>query len=814
METKNGESVFIAPMPEDLQPCEWTEAAIKLVNKRYLRRDQEGQIIETTEGMCWRTSYHIASADKKYGAAEEEIIKLAKEFYDSMVDRKFFPNAPTLYNAGTGNRLQFSACFVLPIEDSMEGIYNAIKWQALIHKSGGGTGFSFSCLRQKGAIVGSTRSQASGPLSFLEVFDASTDKVIQGGTRRGANMAMISVHHPDILGLITSKGTLRDKNKLIYDRIKPHIFSRKALEDLRISLLETQISHFNISVAATDAFMRAVKEDAEYDLMDPRDNKVVNRLKARMVFDVIVKMAWEIGDPGLWFIDKTNRWKANPLPDLMTIGATNPCGEQPLFDFDVCNLGSINLSKFLVKEGDKYRIDYPELERAVRLGVHFLDNVIDLNPYPLVQITEFANKIRRIGLGVMGWADMLAYLGISYASEEALRLADELFAFINEIGHNESENLAKIRGPFPLWDKSIYKNGTPIRNCTITTIAPTGELRILAGCSGGIEPLFGLTEKHQFEDRILLLILPAFNRFIEIAKERGFYSFSLEEEVKNRGKISELDGIPEDIKKVFFTAHEIAPEWHVRMQAAFQKNTDNGVSKTINLPNSATPADIEKAYWLAYETECLGITVFRDGCKGGVLSVGIGKKSETRAFRDFVRLRPNVLGTTIKVETPDGAAFVTINWDGDIGPKEPFEIFITVAKAGTDAAADAEAIGRLASEILREESSLSPIEKLMRIRNHLSGIGGSRIAGFGKDKVMSLADGIGKAIDAYFKRFGFSEITEITDKKITDLDPVSDESNRKEITPIRGNYCPQCHKGTLVYEEGCTRCSSCSYTTC
>ncbi len=801
-------------MPANLRPCVWTEDAIQLVNERFLRKTAEGKSCETIEEMCWRVAYYIASADKKYGATENEIIELAKEFYDLMADRKFFPNAPTMYNAGTGNGLQFSACFVLPVGDSMEEIYDAVKWQALIHKSGGGTGFSFSSLRQKGAIVGSTKGKASGPISFLKVFDASTDKVVQGGTRRGANMAMISVHHPDVLEAIVAKGTLQDGNDIIYERMKRHIFSNKALEELKTLLMERQISHFNISIAVTDAFMRAVKEDTEYDLFDPRDNKVVNRLKARMVFNLIVKMAWAKGCPGLWFIDKTNRWRANPIPDLMKIESTNPCGEQPLFPNDICNLGSVNLVRFIKDKDGKYEVDYQELERVVRLTVRFLDNVIDLNPYPLPQIMEMAHKIRRIGLGVMGWADMLAYLNIPYASDDACRIAEEVMGFINKTGHNESEKLAEEREPFPLWDKSIYKDGKPIRNCTVTTIAPTGELSILAGCSGGIEPHYGLTKTHRYEDRSLAIYSPAFDRFVEVAKERGFYSQALEEEVKNRGRIGDFDSVPDDVKKVFVTAHEIAAEWHVKIQAAFQKNTDNGVSKTVNMVNSATPADIEKAFWLAYESDCLGITVFRDGCKGQVLTVGIGKKSEARALKDFVRLRPNVLGTTIKVETPDGAAFVTINWDGDMGPKEVFEIFVTVAKAGTDAAADAEAIGRLASEILREDSSLSPIEKLLRIRNHLSGIGGSRVAGFGKNKVTSLGDGISKAIDIYLKRFGFVE-AEITGGKTIDLDPIADESEKNSsVMSIQGNYCPQCHKGTLIYEEGCTRCGSCPYFTC
>ena len=809
-------SVYIAPMPEclkreNIQFHDWTFDAQKLVNERFLRRGQDGKVLETIEEMCWRVAYYIAFADKKYGASEKEVVALAVKFYDLMAGRKFFPNAPTLYNAGTGNGLQFSACFVLPIEDSMEGIYDAIKWQALIHKSGGGTGFSFSSLRPKNAIVGSTRGKSSGPISFLEVFDASTDKVTQGGTRRGANMAMFNVHHPDILEAITCKGTLRGKNNEIYEWIKPHVYSRKALDGLKTLLLGTQISHFNISIATTDIFMEALEKDGEYDLLDPRNGEVVGQLKAKMVFDLIAKMAWEGGCPGLWFVDKTNSGPANPIPDLMKIESTNPCGEQPLFPYDVCNLGSVSLIRFLSKlEDNKYVINWDALGDAVRLGVRFLDNVIDLNPYPMPQIMEFAHKIRRIGLGIMGWADMLTYLGISYASNEACEFADKMQNFINEIGHNESENLAKIRGPFPLWEKSIYKNGAPIRNCTVTTIAPTGELSILGGCSAGIEPNYGLTRIHRYEDRVLHIFSPSLERFLELAKERGFYSQVLEEEVKNRGEIGNMNGIPDDVRKIFMTAHEISPEWHVKMQAAFQKHVDNGVSKTVNLKNSATEEDIKETYLLAYKTECLGVTVFRDGCKGQVFSVGIGEKPIVKTTKGFIRSRPEVLGTTIKVETPDGAAFITINWDVDVGPKEPFEIFVTVAKAGTDAAADAEAMGRLASELLRENSSFSPIEKLMRIRNHLSGIGGSRTTGFGKEKVKSIADGIGKAIDIYLKRFGFEK--EVVNQNIADLDPENGTvENGKEI---RGNYCPQCHRGTLIYEEGCTKCRECSFTLC
>lgn len=795
--------INIPAMPGDLINCgEWTEDAVKLVNERYLRKDLNRNPTETSEGMCWRVAYHIASADKKYDISEDDIISLAKDFYSMMVKREFFPNAPTLYNAGTGNGLQFSACFVLPIEDSMEGIFDALKWQALVHKSGGGTGFALSNLRAKNAIVKSTRGQSSGPISFLQIFNAATESVKQGGTRRGANMAIMRVDHPDILEFIACKGVLSEKNKKIFDRIKSYIFSNRGLGMLEIGLLENQVANFNISVAATNAFMKAVKDGADYALLDPQNGSVVKRLSAKMVFDLIVQMAWRTGDPGLWFIDKTNDSPANPIPTLKKIEATNPCGEQPLFNFDVCNLGSIALPRFVFRSGDHYEVDWKELERVVRLAVHFLDNVIDKNPYPLPEIMNLAHEIRRIGLGVMGWADMLAYLSIPYASQEACDMAEKVSLFINEVGHSESEKLAEVRGAFPLWEKSIYNDKRPIRNSTITTIAPTGEIRILANCCGGIEPPYGLTEVHRFENRVLVRTQPVFDRFIEMAHERGFYSPMLEEDVKNRGKIGDFNSIPDDVKAIFATTHEIDPEWHVRMQAAFQKHTDNGVSKTINLPNSATLEDVAKIYWMAFETECLGITVFRDGCKGQVLFVGISEDVDNKKLsKDLVRKRPDkVIGSTIRVGTPDGAIFVTINFDPEIGPSEPFEIFANIAKAGTDAAADAEALGRASSLFLRYQSTVPGVQKLVELRNQYRGIGGSRTTGFGKNKVTSLADGIGYAIDEYLKYFGLIE---------------SDASNGgKDVLISKGIRCPQCQQNTLVHEESCVRCTNCAYFQC
>lgn len=789
--------LVIAPMPAGLFAYNGPPEAIKLLNERFLRRDKFGKLIETTEEMFWRVAYHIATAERMYGASEDAIMVITTDFYNLMAERKFFPNAPTLYNAGTGNNLQFSACFVIPIGDSMEEIYEALKRQAIIHKSGGGTGFTFSSLREKDAIVGSTRGRSSGPISFLRVFNASTKSVIQGGTRRGANMAIMSVHHPDIIEFIHCKGVLDDENQEVMKKMRRHLFTKEAVKEMEAALLQEQISKFNISVAVTDAFMKAVIEDTEYDLISPKNQAVVGRKKAKEVMNAIVEMAWKTGDPGLWFIDKTNRWSANPIPELMTIESTNPCGEQPLFPNDVCNLGSINLHRFLFEKSDvSFDIHWEKLANAVRLSVRFLDDVIEMNPYPLPEIMKLAHQIRRIGLGVMGFADVLTHLGISYSSKKACNLAGKIMKFINEVGHNESEKLADERGHFPLWDKSIYKDGKPIRNCTITTIAPTGEISILAGCSAGIEPNHSLVGKHTSGDRVLIKVSPSFTRLIEIAKERGFYSEELERKIMEKGTIGDLTEIPSDIRNIFLTAHEISPRWHIEIQSAFQAYTDNGVSKTINLPNSATLADVGAAYQHAFETNCLGITVFRDGCKGGVLTAGLGEKEVKTDGRR--RSRPKeVMGKTIRMQTHHGGAFIQINFDEEKGPSEPFEIFISIGKTGSDVLADAETIARGLSMILRTPSPISALGRLKEIKDQYERIGGSGFAGLGKDQVTSLGDAIAKAIDHYLEHYGLTE---------------NFDDRRSGV--MTGNFCPECHKGKMIYEEGCVHCDTCSYTAC
>ena len=532
----------------------WTEQALRVLRERYLSRDGD-RAQETPEEMCWRVAVAIAQGEARWGKSPAVVHEIAGAFYDMMVDSKFLPNSPTLMNAGKGNQLQYSACYVLPVGDSMEEIFDAVKSAAIIHKSGGGTGFAFSRLRQKDAVVTSTGGKASGPVSFLRVFNGATEAVKQGGTRRGANMGILRIDHPDILEFIECK-------------------------------LDGGIVNFNISVAATDAFMNALQADTEYDLIAPHNGEVVSRLPAREVFDRIVRAAWQTGDPGMVFLDRINASPANPTPEIGLIEATNPCGEQPLLPNEACNLGSINVAQFARRQGEgEWAVDWTELERVVRLSVRFLDDVIEVNPYPLPEIDETVKANRRIGLGVMGWADLLFRMGIAYDSQPALDLGDRLMSFINEKAHDQSAKLAEERGPFPNWAQSIYKHGRPLRNSTVTTIAPTGTISMIAGCSSGVEPAFAVAFTHKVGDRVLPFTNPI---FAEVARERGFYSDALMEEVAKQGVVHGLAGVPEDVQRVFVTAHEVSFEWHVRHQGAFQKYTDNGVSKTINLPNSAS----------------------------------------------------------------------------------------------------------------------------------------------------------------------------------------------------------------------------------
>jgi ribonucleoside-diphosphate reductase alpha chain len=577
-----------------------TVNALEVLNRRYLLKDETERIIETPAEMFERIAKTIANVDKLYGEDPKESEKI---FYEMMTRLEFIPNSPTLFNAGT-ELGQLSACFVLPVEDSLESIFSAVKNMALIEKSGGGVGFDFSKLRPNGDIVRSTKGVASGPVSFMRVFDTATEVIKAGGKRRGAMMGILRVDHPDILEFITSKQ-------------KPGF-----------------LSNFNISVAVTDDFMKTLKEDGEYWLINPRNKERVRKLKAQNVWNLMVKSAWMSGDPGVIFIDEINRH--NPTPDVGRIEATNPCGEQPLLPYESCNLGSINLSQ-MVENG---KINWKKLRETVRNAVHFLDNVIDANKYPLKEIEAITRANRKIGLGVMGFADMLIKLGIRYDSEEALELAEKLMKFVDEEAHRKSMEIGEERGSFLNFENSIWKDKySAMRNATATTIAPTGSISIIAGCSSGIEPIFAISFiRNVLGGTRLFETNPLFEM---MAKERGFYSAKLLEEIAKTGSVQKIDEVPEDVKKVFVTALDIKPEWHVRMQAAFQKYTDNAVSKTVNMPTDATVEDVRMVYELAWKLKCKGVTVFRYGSKPEqVLYIGEIKTRE----RQFVTAESEYAG--------------------------------------------------------------------------------------------------------------------------------------------------------------------------
>ncbi len=739
-----------------------TNNAIEVLKRRYLKKDEEGRIIETPEELFRRVAIAIAEIDSLYGKKEAEINKTKEDFYELMTSLKFLPNSPTLMNAGTPLG-QLSACFVLPVEDSMEGIFDAVKYAAIIHKSGGGTGFSFSRLRPKGDVVGSTKGISSGPVSFMGVFDAATEAVKQGGRRRGANMGLLRVDHPDIIEFITCKDDL------------------------------SRFTNFNISVGLTEEFMRAVINDEKYDLINPRSGKVVNRIRAKEVFDLIVHQAWKNGEPGIVFLDRVNA--ANPTPQIGEIEATNPCGEQPLLPYESCNLGSINLSK-MVKENT---VDWDLLRDTVWKAVHFLDNVIDANRYPLELIERNTKSNRKIGLGVMGWADLLVQLNIPYNSKEALSLAESIMRFILEQGRLASAELAKERGPFPNYEKSIYYNKMLLRNATITTIAPTGTLSIIAGCSSGIEPLFAICFVRNVMDGTKLLeVNPYFRKAME---KLGLWSDELAQRIAETGSIQGIKEIPEEIKRVFVTAHEISPSDHVRMQATFQQYVDNAVSKTVNLPKDATEEDVREVYLLAYRLGCKGVTVYRDGSRQGqVIQKGKGQ-TETSHISLKPRKRPEILqGVTRLMKTGCGNLYVTINKD-EIN--KPFEVFTNIGKAGGCAASQAEAIGRLISLALR--SGIEPQE----IVKQLKGISCHSPVWSNMGKITSCSDAIAKAIEAEIKEGKVTIIEKINNKNSES----KEEREKSNLEIVHYGACPECGS-SLSYEEGCATCHSCGFTKC
>ncbi len=739
-----------------------SDNALTVLKRRYLIKDKQGRIIETPREMFNRVAGFIARADLNYGADEAQIDTTAATFFDIMAALEFLPNSPTLMNAGQPLG-QLSACFVLPVGDSMEEIFETNKHAALIHQSGGGTGFSFSRLRPRGSTVASTHGVASGPVSFMKVYDAATEAVKQGGTRRGANMGVLRVDHPDIVEFITCKDDV------------------------------TEITNFNISVGITDAFMAALAKGEQFSLYNPHsdgphlvDSKEA-KLDARELFDLIVDRAWKTGEPGVIFLDRMNQ--ANPTYPAETIEATNPCGEQPLPPYDSCNLGSINLAKFVRKPlPDNYTnsephlgVDWDRLASVTRTAVHFLDNVIDQNKYPLTAIEEQTKKNRRIGLGVMGWADMLVQLRLPYDSEPAADLAEQVMAFIETEARNHSSELAKTRGKFPNWANSVFaRDNLTMRNATVTTIAPTGTLSIIAQCSSGIEPFYAVAfERNVLDGTRLTEINPL---FAEAARQGGFYSDELMEKITRHRSLSAVDEIPDEVKAVFLTSADVVPEEHIRMQAAFQKHCDSSVSKTINLPNSAGREEVRRAFELANELGCKGVTIYRDGSRPHqVLSTGEdGKKPER--FTPKVEKRPDMLnGFTQKIKTGYGNLYVTVNLrDG-----RPFELFAHIGKSGYTTMADTEAICRLISLALRAHV---PVHQIIR---QLRGIGGSSPVFSGGSKVSSIPDAIAQVLQG---RFGSSSESE----------PTADDP---------GEICPEC-SAAMIFDAGCFTCQACGYSNC
>ena len=769
------EKTMIATNPNLIRECpslDINENARTVLAKRYLRKNKDGQVIEEAEDMFRRVARAIASAELVFDT-NADVKAIENDFYSMMVQMEFMPNSPTLMNAGR-ELGQLSACFVLPIEDSMESIFEAVKNTALIHKSGGGTGFSFSKLRPEKDRVGSTGGVASGPVSFMRAFDVATDVIKQGGTRRGANMAILRVDHPDIMRFIYAK---EDKNAL---------------------------NNFNLSVALTDSFMQAVEKEEDYDLINPANHQSTGRLSAKKVFDELVRLAHDGGDPGVVFIDRINEY--NPTPQLGPIESTNPCGEQPLLPYESCNLGSINLARMIKtsKSGQK-TIDFEKLARVVKTAVRFLDNVIEVNKLPIPQIAERSRQTRKIGLGVMGFADLLMLLGIPYNSSRGLKTGEEIMKFINDTAWATSAQLATWRGPFPAYKGSIFeKRGLQVRNATCTTIAPTGTISIIAGCSGGIEPLFALSFRRQILDGTSMI--ESNPLFESTAKSGGFFSEQLMNSLADGAHLSEMDHIPDEVKKVFVTAHDVSPEFHVLMQEAFQKYTDNAVSKTVNFNHHATIADVSKVYKQAFRCGLKGITIYRDGSRqnqpmatGKTQAPTPAASLESPQKYEPRRRGKTTTGITERVTTGCGNLYITINSD----QSGICEVFGFLGKSGGCASAQLEGLCRIVSVALRSGVDMGSIIK------QLKGIRCPSIAWDEGKSVLSCADAIARAMEKHYNHVALQNGEQ---NPTAEHKPLKLNVHDLSLTTA-GGLCRECGS-VLVYQEGCFVCPSCAFTKC
>jgi ribonucleoside-diphosphate reductase alpha chain len=833
--------------PKNIIEPELSDNARYIASTRYARKNVNGEATETPKEILWRVAYNIATADRLYDGSRGIHEKTALEFYKLMATRRFLPNTPTLLNAAKPGQ-QLSACFVLPVPDSLDGILQTASDMAMIHKSGGGTGFSFSRLRPKNDILGSSGGTTTGPISFMQMYNDITSSVRQGGIRRGANMGILHYNHPDILLFsiykldefsltnfnisVTTDQAFFDQigidSKILPDNYEDEFDFESLVSEVRTAL---QTRDIDLKQVRLDAAVKRLhdwcQEDRPgygYDLINPRTSEPVSRLNAKKVFDLITRLAWQYGDPGMIFIDRINDSRANPTPQLGQIEATNPCGEQPLLPYDACTLGSIQLALF-VHDG---QIDWDGLRATTHLSIHFLDNVLDMNEYPIEKVRQMTRSIRRIGLGVMGLADALLALNIGYNTDEGVEMASKLMKFIQEESDIASVELAKSRGVFPAFEGSIYDKPGEIspRNGARTTIAPTGTIAMLADASSGCEPLFALTyAKNTIEGKRMFQTSPY---FVKALNDRGLYSDELMEQIQaNGGSIQNITSLPDDLKKVFVVSGDISPEWHLKIQAGLQKYVDNAISKTINFSNSATIYDVRNAYLMAYETGCRGITIYRDGSREKQILEVKGETSyydklagktkqapeAVQAAPVMLRPRPDVLnGRTYKVSTPVGKAFVSINEDnsGDI-----FEVFINVGRAGSDITADAEAIGRLISLNFRIPTDYGSERIAQNVAEQLRGIGGSGSTGFGADRVRSLADAIAKAIEEHEStKANRTQSSEHHSDAPTETPAVVSAPIINVKAGGLKDICPECGSAALRYIEGCQKCESCGFSKC
>ncbi len=790
--------------PASLRDPELTENAVKVLERRYLKKEPEtGTLCETPRQLLWRVAAHIARGELAFaGGTPAQAVAVATEFYDIMARRRFMPNSPTLMNAGREMGM-LSACFVLPVEDSIEGIFDSIKATALIQKAGGGTGFSFSRLRPQGDVVRSSGGTTEGPLSFIQVFSKATDAIQQGAFRRGANMGILRIDHPDIMRFIHFK------------------------DDLGL------LQNYNISVAISDRFLEELDRDpgTVHEVQNPRTQEwkqlakvdsegkeTDERWTVGEIWSEIIEHAHRTGEPGVIFIDRINA--KNPIKNVGRIEATNPCGEQPLHPYDSCNLGSVNLGCFVVGRGEEARFDWEGYKRIIHTATRFLDNVIEVNKYPLREIDQMSRTTRRIGLGLMGFADALYQLGIAYDSQAGLDFGEQVMRVMNDESHLASEGLAEERGVFPAWEGSDWQSaGRKLRNSYTTTVAPTGTISIIADCSGGIEPMFSLAFNRQVmkDTRGVPTVMREVNWVFEgLAREQGFHSEELIDDIVEKGTIRHREEIPEELREVFVTAHDITPDWHMRMQGAFQKHCDSSISKTINFPHEAVVEDVRRIYELAVDLDVKGVTVYRDGCREAqpmALSSSDRKRPDPAAPAADphpVKLPEIMSGLRIRQMTPFGNMHVKVSVDPISGRER--EVFAQLGKGGDVANSDLEAICRLLSLWLRSNGSMDTALK------QIEDIGSSLTVATKDGRIMSLADGLAKALQRYFaakKQYGLEALllgTAVPNGDPGELKVPNHVNERKSVSSYKVK-CPQC-QGDLAFMEGCAKCHDCGFSQC